>query len=236
MTTTGALSAITRRSLTDQVVDALVQLILDDGMREGDPLPSTAELSERFEVSRTVIREALATLNGQGVLHRSQGRECVVATPGLTDLTRLLQFRIRHDEVGPLDVLDCRMGLEVTAARLAARRAGDEAVAAMASGLDELAAARTDKAYHQADIALHRAIAAGSGNLLLVLILDAMVDALHEVRVQATRNRRERGLGLEEVVEEHRRIVEAITAGNPEAAADAMRAHLQRTADEFGPR
>ena len=227
------MTTLTRRSLADQVADALVQLILDDNLQEGAPLPPTAELSERFGVSRTVVREALATLTGQGILTRSQGRESMVATPGLPDLSRLLQFRIRHDSVGPREILQCRMALEVTAASAAAQHRTDDDVATLRQRLDELANARNDRAYHQADIALHQAVAQASHNALLVLMLDALVDFLHEVRVQATKRRRAHGFSMDAVVEEHRLIVDAVASGNAAKAEASMRAHLAHTAAEF---
>lgn len=229
----GVVTTLTRRSLADQVADALVQLILDDNLTEGAPLPPTAELSERFGVSRTVVREALATLTGQGILTRSQGRESMVATPGLSDLSRLLQFRIRHDSVGPREILQCRVALEVTAASSAALHRTDDDIAVLWQRLEELTNAKNDRAFHQADIALHRAVAQASQNALIVLILDALVDFLHEVRVQATKRRRARGYNMEAVVEEHRRIVEAVASGDAAKAEEAMRTHLARTAEEF---
>ena len=225
--------SLSRRSLADQVADALVQLILEEGLQEGDSLPSTAELSERFDVSRTVVREALAALAGRGILSRSQGRECVVATPGPDELNRLLQFRIRHDEVGVDDILDTRMALEVTAARRAAENVTPAAVADLRRCFDELAGAKSEKEFHQADIALHRAVAEASGNPLLVLILDALVDFLRDVRVQATKNRKGRGENLEAVIEHHRAIVDAVAAGDGVAAEAAMVAHLGQTRAEF---
>lgn len=225
--------SLSRRSLADQVADALIQLILDEGLQEGDSLPSTAELSERFEVSRTVVREALAALAGRGILNRSQGRECVVATPGSDELTRLLQFRIRQDEVGVDHILDTRLALEVTAARAAAENVTPEAAAELRACVDELAAAKNEKDFHQADIAVHRAIAVASGNPLVVLILDALVDFLRDVRIQATKARKSRGENLDAVIDYHREIVEAIAAGNGDKAEAAMLSHLMETRAEF---
>lgn len=233
MSSTEAVVSLSRRSLADQVADALVELILDQGLHEGDPLPSTAELSERFSVSRTVVREALAALSGRGILTRSQGRECVVATPGSDELHRLLRFRIRRDEVGLADILDTRMALEVMSARMAAQNATDADKAEIQTQLDALASAKSEPAYHEADIALHRAIAVASNNRLLVLILDALVDFLREVRVQATRARKARGDSLDPIIEQHRRLVRAIVRGAPDVAADAMRDHLQTTRAEL---
>jgi GntR family transcriptional repressor for pyruvate dehydrogenase complex len=228
-----ASSGLSRRSLADQVADALVDLILEDGLQEGDALPSTAELSERFDVSRTVIREALADLAGRGVVTRSQGRECVVATPGRDELTRLLQFRIRTDAVSSDHILDIREALEVVAARAAAQEGSAEEKAAIREMLEQLGTAKTEAAYHAADIGLHRAVAEASGNSLTVLILDGLVDFLRDVRVQATRSRKQRGEDLSEVIELHEAIVVAIEAGDGDAAAQAMHAHLAQTRAEF---
>ena len=225
--------ALSRRSLADQVTDALTDLIVAERLQDGDSLPSTAELSERFGVSRTVVREAIAALAARGVLSRSQGRECVVATPGTDELSKLLRFRIRRDEVDLRDILDTRLALETMAARLAAHRAGDKDKKVLAERLEELAAARTEQAFHEADVLLHRSIAEASGNRLVVLLLDALVDFLGAVRRQASRNRKSRSEGLEPVVEQHRRIVRAVTAGKASAAEAAMREHIERARFEL---
>ena len=225
--------SLSRRSLADQVSDLIVELILKDGLVEGDRLPPTAELVERFGVSRTVLREALASLAGRGVVSRSQGKECVVATPGAANLTSLLQFRIRKDAVSVADIMQVRLALEVSAARACATSRSEAHLALMRAQLDALAAARTDRAYHAADVALHRAIAEGSGNPLLALILDALGEFLTDVRVRATANRRRRGGTLDQAVEEHRNIIDAVESRDPEAAEQAMLDHLRHTADEL---
>jgi len=224
---------LTRRSLAEQVSEALVDLILDTGLQEGDALPSTADLSERFGVSRTVIREALAALAGRGVLTRSQGRESVVATPGAEDLMRLLQFRVHRDDVELADIIDVRTALEETAARRAAENATDEDIVVIREHLDTLANVKSDAAYHRADIALHRAIAVASGNPLVVMILDSLVDFLRQLRVTATKKRQARGESLEPVFEQHRAIVEAIAAHDGDAAVAAMRDHLATASAEL---
>jgi GntR family transcriptional repressor for pyruvate dehydrogenase complex len=222
-------ASLSRRSLADQVADALAQYILDEGLQEGDSLPSTAELAERFDVSRTVVREALADLAGRGVLTRSQGRESIVATPGSSELTSLLQFRLRRSDMATDDIFECRSALELTTARGAALRATEQDVADLWELLDALDNAKGDKNFHQADIALHRGIAVASGNSLVVLILDALVDLLREVRITATRNRKAGGGTLDAVVEQHRRIVQAIADGNADKAEAAMADHLSST-------
>lgn len=217
---------LTRRSLSDQAADALVEYIVAEDLKEGDSLPSTAELSERFGVSRTVIREALAALAGRGVLARSQGRESVVATPGGADLTRLLQFTARRDQVTLADILDARYGLEITAAQLAASRANEEDLSEIQNDLAALESAKKDAEFNLADVALHRAIAEASANPLIVLMLDGLADFLLDFRVKSVISWRRRGESMGPIVEEHRKIVDAIAAGDPGRAAAAMQEHL----------
>lgn len=233
MTTTAGSFGLSRRSLADQVAEALVQFIFDEGLGEGDALPSTAELSTRFGVSRTVVREALAALTGQGMLSRGQGRDCVVAMPGTTQLTSLLRFRSHQHAVDAVHIMATRMALEVVAAEEAAARRTDDDIAALAACMEQLAGASNEHHFHDADIALHRAIAEASGNPLITLILDALADILRDLRVTATKNRRRRGVGLAPAVAEHGAIVDAIVAGDSAAAARAMREHLDSTAAEF---
>lgn len=224
---------LSRRSLAEQVTDSLIDYILAEGLSEGDSLPSSAELSERYGVSRTVIREALAALGGRGVLTRSQGRESVVATPGVSDLVKLLQFRIHREDVSLANILDARIGLEVTGARRAAELATPEQAAEIRAAFDALAASKNEAAYHAADIRLHAAVAEASANPLLTLILDALGDFLMDFRVKATKARKSRGQSLEPVIEQHRQIVEAIEAGDGDAAEEAMRSHLEASRAEI---
>jgi len=224
---------LSRRSLAEQVTDSLIDYILAEGLSEGDSLPSSAELTERYGVSRTVIREALAALGGRGVLTRSQGRESVVATPGASDLVKLLQFRIHREDVSLSNILDARIGLEVTGARRAAELATPEQVTAIREELEALIASKKEARYHDADIRLHRAIATASANPLIDLILDALGDFLMDFRVKATRNRKSRGESLDPMIEQHRKIVLAIEARDPDAAAEAMRLHLEASRAEI---
>src|SRR5437868_2700937 len=80
-------------TLASRVADSLVAFILEEGLKEGNPLPATADLAERYGVSRTVVREAIADLAGRGILVRSQGKESIVAMPGHPQLHGLFQFR-----------------------------------------------------------------------------------------------------------------------------------------------
>ena len=225
-------TTLNRQTLAEQVARALIDLILDRGLTEGDALPSTAELSERFGVSRTVVREALAALTGQGILSRGQGRDCVVSTPDSSQLLSLFQFRVR-DGLDEADVMQVRLALEVGAAEAAALKRSEEHVSALRQHLASLENAPDDRRFHEADLALHRVVAEASGNPLVVFILDGLAGLLRAVRVSSLLHRRSRGDEVGPVIEAHRAIVDAIADGDPLRAAAAMRDHLVTTSREF---
>ena len=222
-------SPVLRKSLADQVSEALIDYIISNNLQDGELLPSTAEIAEQFSVSRTVVREALADLAGRGLLMRSQGRECVVRTPGIDELHQLLRLRAQREGIDPVDILHVREALEVQAARLAAENRTDSDLEEMNVHLQELAEAKRDRAYHQADIAFHRVIAEASGNTLLPLILNSLTPLLYDIRVKATAGRRARGESFEPVIEAHRDILRAIEKQDDQAAGTAMRDHLSQT-------
>src|SRR5680860_425618 len=88
-----------RSTLMQQVTEAILDLIAERALRDGDALPSANELSALFEVSRPVVREALAGLAALGLVNRQQGRETTLSTPDSEHLGRLLGFRIASAEV-----------------------------------------------------------------------------------------------------------------------------------------
>jgi DNA-binding FadR family transcriptional regulator len=221
---------LSRRSLADQVCEAIVEDYITSGLREGDALPSSAELSARYGVSRTVVREALAVLAGRGMLSSSQGRETVVLTPGAAELSRIVKVRMDREDVSLNDLVAVRLGLEVTAARSAAHYLTEASSQTLRAAAERLAAAPDEKEYQEADIAIHRAIAVASSNALVVMILDSLTELLMEFRVRASRYRHEHGHDRHDIVAEHVRIVELILDRDADGAAEAMREHLESAA------
>ena len=219
--------ALRRQSLADQVAHAVLSMILDDGLGAGDTLPSTAVLAERFDVSRTVVREALADLAGRGIIERSQGRESVVATPGSQQLRELFDFRIRRDAIEPSSLSELRQSVELLSARLAATRASDEEIDELAQILERMAASKNRDEFHETDIAFHRALARASGNPLVSLVLDAVVQLMRDFRQRWFKGHQVRGRTREVIIDEHRKIFTAVKRRNPAKAAAAMATHLQ---------
>lgn len=218
------MGVIGRATLSDRVADAVIALIQARGLREGEALPPTAELAEEFDVSRPVVREALAELAGRGLLKRQQGREGIFTLPGSRQLSELLALRLAHRHIALTDLHEFRETVEVGAARLAAQRvaAGAPDDHRLRERLHALAAAGTEEAMHEADLALHHAIARASGNDVFVLVLDSLAPLLRESRATVWSGYVRAGGDTRRAVDLHTDLVDRVLAGDPEGAAEAM--------------
>jgi GntR family transcriptional repressor for pyruvate dehydrogenase complex len=212
------------RRLSDRVADALLEHILSADLQPGDRLPTEAELGRQFEVSRTVIREAVRSLAARGVVQVRPGAGLTVSRVDASTASASLRLVVRGSTDLTYDrVHEVRRSIEVELARLAAERATDEEIEELARILAAQAAAFHDiPRAARIDTAFHRLIATMTRNDLFVIMLDSLADVMLQVRLQAmpTPGDRENG------VAEHGAILEAIRARDPAAARRAMSEHL----------
>jgi len=219
------MTAVSRRTLTDQVSDELLKIITVQGLGPGDLLPAAGELSKRFDVSIVVVREAVAQLAGRGVLSRRQGREPIVALPGTKLLADTLVQHARHDKISSADFTLCRAALECEAAPLAALQ-GTRATRAgvLEPALTALRVSKTSHASTEADLALHIAIADLCANRALAVILTSLHDVIR--RDISTRTREPSAPAQASSYADHVAVVEAIIDGDPRRARKAMASHF----------
>jgi DNA-binding FadR family transcriptional regulator len=217
----------------ESVIRRLEELIFES-FEPGDTLPAEGKLAEALGVSRLTVREATRSLEARGLLELAKGRRPRVAAPNGALVGDFFRSAVRRDPRALLDLLEVRRALEVHIAVLAAKRAtkGDLAdmemsIAAMRAGGD-----RAD-AFHAADLRFHENLAAASGNRLLVFLIEAFGEPLRESRLRSFAGHLARGGEVDDVIQQHQAILDAVTARNPKAAAQAMRDHLQQTEQDL---
>ncbi len=188
---------------------SLILEAIDVGIyKPGDRLVES-ELAERFGVSRTPIREALQRLETQSLLSRD-GRSLIVAS-------------LDHNQLAELYVV--RSALEGLAARLAARHATEEEVRLLRIMVQEdRALVEKPQALSRANKRFHKQIHLASHNRYLVQQLDLVHRSM---ALLATTSLSFAGRGRQ-TIEEHDAIVEAIAAGDGDAAARALKDHISR--------
>lgn len=213
------------RSLSDKVTEQITEAIISRQVRPGERLPSERELGARFNVSRTVIREAVRSLVARGLVRVTSGRGVEVSEVGSGNVTASMKLLVRGYELDYEKVSEVRSAVEVQTAGLAARRAAPEDVERLRQLCDEHQI-NLDKgdldAASESDFQFHRELTRASGNELLLAMLDSISDVLREVRHQAMVQPHVSEDGLKA----HRRILKAVSAGDPKAARDAMARHL----------
>ncbi|MCG5241528.1 FadR family transcriptional regulator [Azospirillum doebereinerae] len=217
-----------RETLTSQLVTALRARIEGGEFPPGAKLPSEHELIESFGVSRTVVREAVATLKAGGLVATRQGVGAFVQAP-----TAAPPFRIDEADLGVvyevMSVLELRIGIETEAAALAAQRRKDTHLAAMRDALERIAAAveaGEDAVSH--DLDFHRAIAESTGNRYMLELFQYLGSVLiPRTHVQTFRLASEpREAYLRRINDEHWGLFDAILRQDGDAARAAMRLHL----------
>lgn len=210
-----------RRGLAQEVADQLLELIAATGSFEV-VLPSERQLCDDLEVSRNVLREALAGLDHMGVVE-TRGKNRV----GLTSRARALVVA-RASTAAPvrellLDPIEVRRILEPEVAALAARRADAQALREIEQAIELMdEGIRRGESVMEYDSAFHVAIARATANQILVELVDSLNEALRASREVSFRPTEASRAALRD----HRAILKAIRASDARAARRTMRAHL----------
>lgn len=185
---------------------------LQEGSIQPGELLAQASIAERFGISRTPVREALQRLEHEGTLKSLPKRGWIVRTISAKEVEELYTIRMR---------------LETLAARLAASRSSDEAIAELQAILDrqadEVRSTRDPEKAHVIDREFHHQIWVMSDSPRLEQMLSNLVDAATLDPV--ARSIRGRPRRMEESVEHHRRILEAVVAHDGAGAEQAMHEH-----------
>jgi DNA-binding FadR family transcriptional regulator len=191
---------------------------------EGVRLPGDAELIAIFRVSRPVLRESVKTLVAKGLLTTKARVGTVVRERGAWNmfdadvLAWHLDAGIDKRFLG--DLAEIRLAVEPRAAALAAARRSEADIAELTRSMNRMRHEASDSvAFADADLALHIAVASASGNLFMRSIGNVIEAALRaSFLLSAPVEPQDR----ETVLLWHQRIVDAITAGDSEAAAAAI--------------
>lgn len=225
-----------RENLSDQLAKLLANKIASQEYRPGDRIPTEAALCAEHGVSRTVVREAIASLRADGVVIARQGVGVFVSSR-----RRLLPFELDAKATGKLNdvlhVLELRLSVEVEASGLAAERHSRrhmQAIKARLNDIDrELRAADGDSG--RADFAFHSAIARATRNPYFEKFLNfAGPQIIPRLRFGSLRNDRISDLEYHSQIQsEHKLIADAIADRDDTAAREAMRKHLSASLERY---
>jgi len=219
------------RTLALELVDSLGDRIRAGQLQAGDKLPTEAAIMEEFEVSRTVVREAISKLQAAGLVETRHGIGTFVLGPGDGPSFKITpeQFSTLQDVIA---VLELRIGLETEAAGLAAQRRSEANLAALRKALDAvIAAVEAGQDSVAADFQFHLEIARATQNSHFTDLMATLgAQIIPRARLEPAADMSgERLAYMRRVNTEHENILDAIANQDAESARAAMRTHLSNS-------
>jgi GntR family transcriptional repressor for pyruvate dehydrogenase complex len=213
-------------TLGERVAEKLLAKIRSDGLAPGTRLPSEQAMAQHFGVSRTVMREAIALLKAEGLLTTRRGSGafvCQTPFPRAAQGDPLTEQSVQS----LLNLTEVRHGLEAEIASLAAVRRTPGQLAEIEHALRRVEdAMRTGGDGVEEDVQFHLRIAEATGNPYWVRLVEMFAQQIR-LAVKVTRANEARRMDfMNQVREEHEKIVAALVAGDPDRARAAAGDHL----------
>ena len=214
---------------TDQAIVKIKELISSGEFTAGARLPTERELTQRFGVSRSSLREAVRALALVGVLESRVGDGTYVTTlePELL-LTGVGFVSDLVDGRSLLELHQVRRLLEPEATRLATPRLSDDDFEQLADCIRQMEAADTAQAFVEADTAFHRVILSACGNATLASLIENLSTGTVRARMWQSVISRD---AIEATIASHRAIHRALLARDADTAAAADLMHLTIAAE-----
>ena len=213
------------QSTKKKIISDLKDLINFKNLEPGDKLPSERMLSEKFNVSRGNLRDALQTLEYYGLVKSIPQSGTFVADIGITALNGMIDDILSLPAPSFKELVEARIFLELKGVKLAAiRRTTDDLIR-----MENALTAYSDKVKAgedavQEDLLFHLAIARASGNPTLnTFMLKITPEIINNFEKHHVCDKDTAFIGIQE----HNAIIDAIRDNDPDAAKDAMKKHFK---------
>jgi GntR family transcriptional repressor for pyruvate dehydrogenase complex len=221
------LKAIKKTRIYEEVVGQLHQLIDAGKLKAGDRLPSERELAETFRVSRSSVREAIKTLENEGLVLTRPGSGTFITAVNVEAIIPSLASLLSRGKNALIDLFEMRRLVEPSIAALAAERATPADILRLKEICTEQEQQiKRDTAVVDSDAAFHLTIGRATHNAALQRLVASIVEILKPIRGKSlqTPGRAHQSLAS------HREILVAIERHDPELARQAMQQHIQAVA------
>ncbi|MGE5048980.1 MAG: FadR/GntR family transcriptional regulator [Deltaproteobacteria bacterium] len=219
-----AFESVHRGRVYEQVLRQIQEQIATGRLKPGDKLPPERVLAQRFQVSRSSIRDAIQALQVMRLVRSRQGGATAVCEVSADSLVSPLSQVLQDTHGLVAEMMEARKMIEPLLAARAAANATDGDVAR----LDDVLRRQEEKMRRgepiiEEDTDFHYAIAVAARNSVVQRMVDMLMDLLRESRVRGMQGpgRPERSLAG------HRRVVDAIRRRDPRAAQAAMLRHIR---------
>ena len=220
---------------TSRTVERQIEtLVLEGVLTAGDRLPGERELSQALDVSRPILREAIANLEARQILQKRHGGATVVADVTGTVFAPSVVQIIRENDKARADYLEFRREIEGITAAMAATRANEADKKILSMIMSEMVEAHDAKdppRETELDVKFHNAISDGAHNIILLHTLRSCYRLLEDDVFYNRELIYHREGMREELLTQHQAIFDAIISGDAVAARAAAEDHIDKLAD-----
>lgn len=220
---------VRKQSVSERIIEQVRNLILDGKLTPGQKLPSERELAEQFNVGRSSVREATSAMIALGMVEIRPGDGVYIHPDFPQSILQRMEWSSLLMNGQSQDLVEARIAIERTTARLAAMRATDEQRVQLADIVEQMAAEENLDIYIELDLKFHMVLAEASQNTVLRDILLSVQMLMRGSMIEVLQHSELKTISLEQ----HRGIAKAVACADAVRAEEVMLAHLRKDADYF---
>ena len=222
-------NSVKRATVAETIVEQVKGLIINGQLIAGQKLPSERELAEEFCVGRSSVREATSALVALGVAQVRQGEGVYIRSDFPESVIESMDWSALMLRGQMADLIETRLAIELTTARLASERASDAARLDLRRRAYEMHADMQLDAFIERDVQFHLALASASRNKVMHSVVQGAQQLMRKSMSQVLQSDDLR----ETSVRQHRIIADAVCDGDAATAVQTMEAHLMKDVKHF---
>lgn len=206
-----------------RIQEEIIQMIRDGGVNEGARLPAERVLSQRFNVSRNTIREAIRALAEQGLVISRRGSGSYVESNARDRIEEIFKSALKGRQLKIMEIFEIRRMLEPMIAAKVAETADKETLSALEHILDrQQRALEKDESGAALDITFHRTLVKAAGNTALEAVYDTLGKIMAESRIPDLQSPERASYSIAS----HQRLLTCLKAADAKGALKAMVQHM----------
>ncbi|WP_308437238.1 FadR/GntR family transcriptional regulator [Virgibacillus salexigens] len=211
------IKSVKRETLSSQVIDQIIELLLSGQLKPGDKLPSEMELLDMFMVSRPVLREAISSLETIGIVRRKT-REGTYFTNKIGSKPFKIMLSLSVGDIKAF--IETRIVQELGLVTLAAEKITDDDLRRMKENMEKMEA--QEGSTIELDKEFHRIIAYSATNPIIEGIIDPLLNMIDQTKETIPPEDRDKAY----TIEQHKEIYAALEKRDPIESYICMYRHL----------
>ena len=223
---------LNRSLLSEQIADHMTDSIINGEYCIGDKLPTESDLCTRFEVSRTVVREALKLLKQKGLVESRIAKGTFVISNLEKGIGESVNMMLQNmPETGQDELLELRCCIEPEFAALAAEKASGKDLETLQNIIKKMEKSLKDlDKFSELDMKFHMSILSATNNSMMISVMMPIFEKIHQQQYEHIRLKSD---GIRKSHAQHKEIYAALAARNGNEARSLVKKHITSVQSDF---